>query len=730
MTIITPTELAFEYEFIKLLGEGANGKTWLAKSRQTGDLVAVKSLKLSGDMKQLELFVREAETLQSLDVPGIPRFYQSIIPENPLAKPCYIIQEYVEYPSLQSMMSEGNRFGEWEILNILKRLAQILDILQTQYVPPIIHRDIKPSNVLCDMKGDEVKALYLIDFGAVANPQKKSGGSTIAGTFGYMAPEQMLGEATIQSDFYSLGALAIHLLTGVPPFEIKADVFTLKFDDVIKRNAPYTSKSMFTLLHWLTEPSASKRPRTAKILIKALELTNGQIEFDPAVLNVNNVQEHLPKRSIFKKLSDYIKVHFPSWFGTGRVNDKWQNGTGIVHRMGKISVYPFKNNRPVLSSPKRNYPAVEYTYSINENTYEGSSIVPDELIGIITKKKMPFDVAILYDPQEPRFHQLLWEDMFEISDNDFVTSWRVIMANAVLELHIAILDDNSPVIDWGDGSRDRKLKHVYKEPGLYQVRILGGNIRWRWGNYKSISDFDNEDIISKVPRDIELVGVIQWGRVHLDSAAFAGCRLLGNEDFVWPPSDKIPVIHEAKGMFAYSRLFNGDISQWDVSHINDMPWMFYHASAFNGDLSQWNVSNVKDMCGVFNGATSFNGDLSQWNVSNVTNMYCMFEAATSFNGDLSKWDVSNVKDMSWMFYHATSFNGDLSQWNVSSVKDMSQMFSHASAFNGDLSQWDVSKVTNMVGMFSGATSYHGDISRWNLSSLEISDRNALVTYIH
>ena len=44
----------------------------------------------------------------------------------------------------------------------------------------------------------------------------------------------------------------------------------------------------------------------------------------------------------------------------------------------------------------------------------------------------------------------------------------------------------------------------------------------------------------------------------------------------------------------------------------------------------------------------FNGDISKWDVSSVENMYCMF-AASKFEGDISKWDVSNVTDMEDMF---------------------------------------------------------------------------------
>lgn len=70
---------------------------------------------------------------------------------------------------------------------------------------------------------------------------------------------------------------------------------------------------------------------------------------------------------------------------------------------------------------------------------------------------------------------------------------------------------------------------------------------------------------------------------------------------------------------------------------------------------------------MFNGATSFNGNITNWNVSHVTNMFVMFAYTTSFNQDISQWNVSNIKNFSLMFYFAKSFNQDLSQWNVKKV---------------------------------------------------------------
>ena len=117
-------------------------------------------------------------------------------------------------------------------------------------------------------------------------------------------------------------------------------------------------------------------------------------------------------------------------------------------------------------------------------------------------------------------------------------------------------------------------------------------------------------------------------------------------------------------------LFNGDISQWDVSSVKNMRCMFWNCR-FKGDISNWNVSNVEDMSDMFR-SSKFNGDISNWDVSNVTNMGSMF-SYSNFNGDISKWDVSNVTNMNSMFY-GSNFNSDISKWDVSNVRNMKAMF--------------------------------------------------------
>ncbi len=115
---------------------------------------------------------------------------------------------------------------------------------------------------------------------------------------------------------------------------------------------------------------------------------------------------------------------------------------------------------------------------------------------------------------------------------------------------------------------------------------------------------------------------------------------------------------------------------------------------------------ITDMNSLFKNEFNFNGDISSWDVSSVENMEDMFYRATSFNQDIGSWDVSSVTNMDGMFAWTVSFNQDIGSWDVSNVANMSGLFAFADSFDQPIGYWDVSNVTDMSGMFSGAESFN------------------------
>lgn len=260
LTIETPEILRRKYRFIRQIGEGANGITYLAVERVSGEKVAVKQLKKVDDFKSFDLFRREVETMKSVDIDGVPKYIDYIERSGSLDD-YYLVQEYIDGQSLleyiENLNKNGKTVSEHIVWDFALRMLSILTSLETEYQPPIIHRDIKPSNILVTQDN----AFYLIDFGAVANPERKSLNSTIAGTQGYMAPEQLMGDCTVQSDYYGLGATMLHLLTGVAPYKIDNEGMKLLFEQVIDERAPKTSQRMREVLARLLAVKPEEPPQ-------------------------------------------------------------------------------------------------------------------------------------------------------------------------------------------------------------------------------------------------------------------------------------------------------------------------------------------------------------------------------------------------------------------------------------------------------------------------------------
>lgn len=191
---------AQRYQRLGPLGQGGQGHTHRARDSETGEIVALKLIHLRGaDWKSFDLFERECRVLQSLNHPAIPRFVDSFADER--HGEFGLVMELVEGRSLQQLMDEQRPVPERELWSLLEQACDVLGYLHGLH-PPVIHRDIKPANLI--LRPDD--RLALVDFGGVRVALRPEGGSTVVGTFGYMAPEQLHGEALPATDVFALGA--------------------------------------------------------------------------------------------------------------------------------------------------------------------------------------------------------------------------------------------------------------------------------------------------------------------------------------------------------------------------------------------------------------------------------------------------------------------------------------------------------------------------------------------
>jgi hypothetical protein len=251
------------YRLEAILGRGASGITYAATIVATSARVAVKELPIRAfdGVKAFELFDREARVLRQLDHPSIPRVFDDFAFGEGKAASLYLVQELIDGRTLDAEL-ETRRFDESSMLGVLAELADILVYLHG-LSPPVVHRDIKLKNVMRRSDG----RLVLIDFGAVRESIEVQGGSTVAGTFGYMAPEQLAGHATPASDVYGLGALAIALLTRRDPATLLGHGNTLDWEASVQ----LTSKTRELVRELLDERPAA-RPAAAVVAQRARDL--------------------------------------------------------------------------------------------------------------------------------------------------------------------------------------------------------------------------------------------------------------------------------------------------------------------------------------------------------------------------------------------------------------------------------------------------------------------------
>ena len=209
--MLEPGQRLFEYEIVRLLGQGGFAAVYEARDRMLERRVAIKQLRLEKvkDERSVKRFIQEARIAAALEHPNVVTIYALRIDQQRI----YMILEYLPGGSLQDLL---DRQGKLAVGQTIKMISGVCEGLARLHARGIVHRDIKAGNILLtsDLRPK------ITDFGIAHVPQA-AGGMALTqvgfqpSTVIFSSPEQFRGETLdVRSDVYQVGELLYQLLLG------------------------------------------------------------------------------------------------------------------------------------------------------------------------------------------------------------------------------------------------------------------------------------------------------------------------------------------------------------------------------------------------------------------------------------------------------------------------------------------------------------------------------------
>ena len=207
----TGTMLTKRYRIVSLLGRGGMGEVYKAEDLKLKQIVALKFLPqaITHDGAALARFHNEVRITRQVSHPNVCRVYDI----GEVDGRHFLSMEFIDGEDLSVLLRRIGRLPGDKATEIARHLCAGL---AAAHDTGVLHRDLKPANVMIDGRG---KA-RITDFGLAIAAAELSGQEALAGTPGYMAPEQIAGkDLTQQTDIYSLGLVLYELFTGKRVFE-------------------------------------------------------------------------------------------------------------------------------------------------------------------------------------------------------------------------------------------------------------------------------------------------------------------------------------------------------------------------------------------------------------------------------------------------------------------------------------------------------------------------------
>ncbi|KAH9913912.1 uncharacterized protein B0H18DRAFT_1047052 [Fomitopsis serialis] len=249
-----------QFQLGNCIGRGQFGAVYRALNLNTGQMVAVKRIRLEGlkedEIKQL---MKEVDLVKSLSHPSIVKYEGMARDTDSLS----IVLEYAENGSLGQTLKA---FGKLNERLVAGYVVKILEGLHYLHQSDVVHCDLKAANILTTKTGN----VKLSDFGVSLNLRAMEREmKDVAGTPNWMAPEVIeLKGASTKSDIWSLACTVIELLTGRPPYSEIANSMSVMFRIVEDSMPPLPdgcSQSLQDFLRQCFHKDPTKRPSAEEL---------------------------------------------------------------------------------------------------------------------------------------------------------------------------------------------------------------------------------------------------------------------------------------------------------------------------------------------------------------------------------------------------------------------------------------------------------------------------------